>query len=410
MSPRWRQWLMVFGFFVVGALAYRPAFNAFFLADDFFFLSYVREQGLKAAWTCFPRDFLRPMVMGSFWWDSTLWGLNGWGFHLTNVLFHTLNALLVASLAEFWLKQNGWDSLRAQWLAPLAGLIFLVHPSHTEAVSWISGRSDVLAVFWGLSSLLAYLRWRSSGRRLWLPGAWCLFGLALLSKESMITLPLIILLLERFSPNPPSSNIRRWTPAAGYIAVVLLYGAARWAVLGAIIGGYGESIHMRFDRPFWIRNLLFYTTRTVLPVGEWRIHESVLFYGKIILWMTASLGIVQLLFRRRAKDGDSIRRLFLPEWFWMLAGMYLFSLLPVINLGVHLGTSLGERFIYWPSVFAVLLIVCLCDVLLRRRQWGALGVLTAIILIYTATLYRANWIWQEAGQISRQLLVDIQEY
>jgi len=117
------------------------------------------------------RGLYRPITVLTYWIGPRLFGPNPFGFHLENLLWHTATALLLLVL------------LRGLWPAePLmafgAAALFAVHPVHTEAVSYISGRSDVLAAFWGLLAFWAHRRadregspaslWRAAALAAWL--------------------------------------------------------------------------------------------------------------------------------------------------------------------------------------------------------------------------------------------------
>ncbi len=96
--------------------------------------------------------YYRPVLAISMMLDYVLWQ-EASGFHLTNILFHVCNTLLVFFLS--------WKLIRVQaWRVPLsflAALLFAVHPIHTEAVDWISARTDLLATFFSLSAFLSYI-------------------------------------------------------------------------------------------------------------------------------------------------------------------------------------------------------------------------------------------------------------
>ncbi len=90
--------------------------------------------------------------------DYKIWGLDPFGYHLTNLLLHLINTLLVFCLVRRLAHQ----------LMPalIAALLFGVHPIHVESVAWISERKDVLSTLFFLSALLFYLRYRAGQRSL----------------------------------------------------------------------------------------------------------------------------------------------------------------------------------------------------------------------------------------------------
>ncbi len=120
--------------------------------------------------------------------DYSLWELDPFGYHLTNLLLHLINTLLVFCLVR----------RLAHRLLPalIAALLFGVHPMHVESVAWISERKDVLSTLFFLTALLSYLRYRTSQKTLFYLLALACFVLALLSKQIAITLPVVLVLCD----------------------------------------------------------------------------------------------------------------------------------------------------------------------------------------------------------------------
>src|SRR6185295_9344279 len=130
-----------------------------------------------------------PLHLLSYMVDYSLWGLNPTGYHLQSIILHALNAVLALLVVR--------RMLGSPVVAFLAALLFAVHPSHVEAVAWISIRKDLLSTLFALLTLSFYLRtWGATSIR-W--GSYAAsvvcFTLGLLSKVSIVTLPLFLLLL-----------------------------------------------------------------------------------------------------------------------------------------------------------------------------------------------------------------------
>jgi len=158
--PRFRKNEWIFCLFLVLAVivAYQPAWHAGFVWDD---NKYVTDNGtlrslhgLRLIWLV-PGATVQyyPLTLTTFWLEYHLWGLHPLGYHLVNVLLHSLNAIL------FWmiLRRLG---VPGAWLA--AG-IFALHPVCVESVMWITERKNTLSGLFFLGSLLAALKF-------WLPG------------------------------------------------------------------------------------------------------------------------------------------------------------------------------------------------------------------------------------------------
>jgi Dolichyl-phosphate-mannose-protein mannosyltransferase len=165
----------------ISVAAYSFSFRTGFNADDFFILARVKAQVLAHPIEYFRMgffEFYRPLVFLSHALDWRVWGLNAFGFHLTNVLLHAVNTVLVFLLGRRLLTRPG---------ATAAALLFALHPGSHEAVHWIAARFDLMATCFTLVALLLVTQARSIVRA----GGFLAFGLALLSKESAVSLLVI---------------------------------------------------------------------------------------------------------------------------------------------------------------------------------------------------------------------------
>ena len=127
----------------------------------------------------------RPLQMLSYSLDYSVWKLDVFGYHLTNILLHLLSALLVYWLISLLFSKPS--------LSFLTSILFVAHPVHTEAVSYISGRSDTLCAIFMLLCLVYYIKEGSLGNgmvSLLIP---LTYVLALLSKEYALITPALLL-------------------------------------------------------------------------------------------------------------------------------------------------------------------------------------------------------------------------
>ncbi|MEI6435641.1 MAG: hypothetical protein WCP32_12405 [Bacteroidota bacterium] len=118
-------------------------------------------------------------------------GLSPASYHITNLVFHGVNAVLVF-IFVFILSR------RRMLPAVISGLLFAVHPLHVESVAWVSERKDVLYTFFFLAGVIAYLKYRED-EKIWKLGvALLLFIFSCLSKAMAVSFPLILLLVDYF--------------------------------------------------------------------------------------------------------------------------------------------------------------------------------------------------------------------
>src|SRR5438874_7245839 len=148
----------------------------------------VTLDGLAWAFTTFYYGYWHPLTWIAHMIDSQLFGMFAGGHLLVNALFHVADTLLI-----FWFLLG---TTRARWSSALVAGLFALHPLHVESVAWACELKSTLSTFFGLLSLIAYVRYAEapSIRRY----AWVAIMLAfgLLAKPMLVTWPFVMLLLD----------------------------------------------------------------------------------------------------------------------------------------------------------------------------------------------------------------------
>jgi hypothetical protein len=163
MRPVRSPQFYLLGLFLLAAfVAFSININSYFLSDDFVQIGKVLHRDFSVSWGQEHGGFFRPLFILSYVIDGRIWGARPFGYHVTNVILHGLNAFLVFQLAAKLLQRFAPTSSGGTGVAIAAAALFLLHPSHTEAVTWISGRADLIATFFVLASLLAYLAYTNN--------------------------------------------------------------------------------------------------------------------------------------------------------------------------------------------------------------------------------------------------------
>lgn len=187
LSDKWLSLVAGSAIFLITLGIYVPATRCGFVWDDDQLLTanpLIRApDGLCRIWfTSDPPDYF-PLVSTAFWVEWRIWGMNPAGYHLINILLHAAASILLWRVLKRLAIPGAW----------LTGLIFAVHPVNVESVAWIAQLKNTLPMVFYLLTVLAYLQFEDTDRRRWYAIAIGLFLLALLSKTSVVMLPVVLL-------------------------------------------------------------------------------------------------------------------------------------------------------------------------------------------------------------------------
>ncbi|MFN8011686.1 MAG: tetratricopeptide repeat protein [Holophagaceae bacterium] len=174
-------------------LAFGPGLAGTWQFDDFnVIVDNPAVHGLRA-WTSSPGR-IRPLLALSY---AANWSLDPRpaGFLVVNLALHVLNAGLAFALMRRVCAASGLEGAAAARLAFSAALLWALHPVHTEAVSYVCGRSVSLSATFVLASLLAFLRSREAPGTAWRAASWLAFVAAVLARETALVLPAAVVLL-----------------------------------------------------------------------------------------------------------------------------------------------------------------------------------------------------------------------
>ena len=320
-----------------------------------------------------------PLTWLSHMADCELYGLRPAGHHITNLLLHILNTLLL-----FWVFRKMTGSV---WPSAFVAAVFAIHPLHVESVAWVAERKDVLSTLFWLGTMIAYVRYteRSSMGNSVLVAL--LFGLGLMAKPMLVTLPFVLLLLDywplrRFD----TFSIRRlvgekiplFVLAAGSSVITFLVQQKG----GAVIELENISVASRLGNALvsyvgYIGKMIYPSGLAVLypypaeGVGSWRPLVAV-----------ALLAGLTLFFIRLAAK----QRYVLVGWLW-----YLITLVPVIGIVQVGGQAMADRYTYIPSIGIFVVVAWgLGDLLSRWKYKRAVLSIFALIAILLATLATRN--------------------
>lgn len=347
----------------------------------------------------------RPIVTFSYFLDYAIYGRDPWGYHLTNILLHAANGVLIYIFLTLLSTHSNAKEYERGVLQRLStpsliiSLLFLFNPILTEAVNAIAFREDLLVFFFFLATLNIYLSLRlgfktQATSSYILYAISCLFYfLALLSKEMAITLPLIIYCYEWVYADKGSrylSVFNRYSIC--YIAVTIAYIYIRFYHFhgpveeGAISWGLIEIIS---TIPWLLFSYLKQTLFPVLLSLEYQIKPLGSFFSLLSL---GPLLIIMLLlattFLMRAKS-----RL---KAFGVL--FFFITLIPVYNI-IHIANPFAERYLYLPTLGLTIAAGSGISHLLKI-QTSKINLIVIVLLIFILSIYsmaviKRNRIWKD---------------
>jgi protein O-mannosyl-transferase len=337
-----------------------------------------------------------PLTILSHMGDCQLYGLNPWGHHLTNVLLHAANTVLLFLVLR---RMTG-----AVWRSAVLAALFGLHPLRVESVAWVAERKDVLSALFWMLTMLMYARYveqskvQSPKSKVAYVLALVFFACGLMSKPMLVTVPFVLLLLDywplnRFELSTQNSRLKTLLPlvweklpffvlAAVCSVITLLVQEGAGAVvtelpLGARVANALVSYVRYVGKMFWPENLsVFYPHPRQWPA--WQVTASVAL-------LLAIFGAVILLARRRPYLGVG--------WLWFCG-----TLVPVIGL-VQVGNqSMADRYSYVPSVGLCIMLVWGVHELFARWRYRTvtLSVLAlGVTLLCLALTHRQIGWWKD---------------
>jgi len=370
-------------FFLVMAVFY-PSFHNDFVNLDAHFYVYNNVQvqkgltwnGVLWAFQTGCANNWHPLTWLSLMLDVQLFGTGPAGLHLTSVILHAVNTVLLFLLLRRLTGRSPGENAGAPsppastlWPSAFVAVVFAIHPLRVESVAWVSERKDVLSGLFFMLTLGAYLRYArekpAPGSRRWSPAyflALLFFALGLMSKPMLVTVPFVLLLLDywplrRFEVSTPRRLALEKAPflalsVASCVATVL---AQRTVIKPMIV----FPLLLRFGNA-----LISYVTYLVQLVWPENLAAFYPYRHDMPVWQFVGAGVLLLSITALAVLAARRFPCFLVGWLW-----YLGMLVPVIGL-VQVGDqSHADRYTYLPQIGLYLVIVWAIRDLTRSWRW-----------------------------------------
>jgi tetratricopeptide (TPR) repeat protein len=346
--------------------------------------------------------YYRPLVYISWVTDNGFWGVSPFGYHLSNIVFHSLSVVLFYMFVVLALKEFG--IVRNETAAFLSALFFAFHPMHVESVSWVAGRSDVLcALFLFLAFIFHILSYRS---------AWFLtltglsFLLSLFSKEVAIVFPVLALAFDLMN-----RRLFAWRSVpryAVYTGVALLYLYLRglaFEIPEVNQGVVSEGVKQAADSGEHISRIPLYLELTKILLSSYLVYMNKLILPfsfnpfitavpREISYIVSSLVLLTVLGVLSFISIKKREKVTAFGIFWILVTLAPSTFIAIVSVSP---TPLAERYLYVPSAGFCLLIGYWIAEAARRAHfktvaWG-LGFLLTVMYVIVA--YKGQGVWRE---------------
>ncbi|MBT4120324.1 MAG: tetratricopeptide repeat protein [Candidatus Peribacter sp.] len=345
-----------------GLLIYEnPAIRGFSLAN------------LKTIFTTYDPELYIPLTLLSYQFDFLLSGTNPAWYHFHSLILHILNATLVVWVLKS-LTKNIWVSL-------LTGVLFLIHPLHTEAIAWASGRKDLLSTLFFLLSTGFYL---TKKKRMSLAA----FTLGLLAKVTIVTLPITLLLIDYYKGEGINKDtVKNKIPyfvLALLFAVIAYFGKSQMLqteTLVQIIAMAGKST------AFYLEKLLWPTQLSVL----YPYHHTIVFSSPDFLIPFIGVSIIGIL---------AILSMRYTKIIACCLGFFAVTLAPSLPNFAKAGTYYiaSDRYAYIPSIgFLLLLSLGIYAVSQNQRlQKVSIGIVGGLLVFFSYTASVQSLVWKNS--------------
>lgn len=392
-----------------------PALGHDFVWDDHINLT-LSSQYRGLSWshlrwmvTTFYMGHYQPLSWMTLGWDHHLWGMNPFGYHLTNLLLHAANAALFYYLVLMLLRlaprssTTSFTETAARYCAAAAALVFAIHPLRVESVVWISERRDVLSGFFYLATLVAYLRMQASPpasppRRAWYAASVGFLVLSLLSKAWGMTLPFVLLALDLYplrrqasTPKQRRALLREKVPYA--------VAAATAALLALLAQNQGAEMMTLEEHGPVVRlaqavyGLCFYLVKTVAPFRLSPLYPLPAHFDPTAAVYAASgiavitITILTIVGRKR--------------WPWLLVSWFSYAVIlaPVLGIAQTGPQIAADRYTYLSCLpWAVLAGAVLYRLRRGREQLVAAAAICGLAILCLLTVKQTQ-VWRDSATL-----------
>jgi tetratricopeptide (TPR) repeat protein len=336
-----------------------------------------------------------PLTWLSLMLDHQVYGLNLGGYHLTNVLLHAATAILLFLVLR---RMTGF-----LWRSAFVAAVFAIHPLRVESVAWLAERKDVLSAFFFMLTLGAYVGYVRRPPSMIRYGAVVLcFALGLLSKNMLVTMPFVLLLLDywplnRLSAFCPQILLRRVAEKIPLFVLTAGSCVATFLVPEKLPSSLRLPIGLRMENA--VVSYVIYLWQMIYPSGLACLYPNPT--NDLPLWQVAGAAGLLLALSGAAWTLRRTHPWLVVGWFW-----YLGMMVPVIGMVQISYYTHADRYTYLPQIGLYLAIVWTARDLTiswrNGRQILGVGALSVIVALMVCTWKQTSYwrtdeiLWERA--------------
>jgi hypothetical protein len=335
-------------------------------------------------------SYYRPIIELSYRLDYLVWFTSASGWHLTNVVLHAMNTGLVYLLARALFANVTGESEMAAFCS---ALLYGINPLTTEAVCWVSGRSELILAFFMFFSFYLYLLFRRKRQYLYLLLSGLLYFCAALTKETALTLPLVVIALEYILTRENLwEEKRQYLPAVGYFLLLtavyfLLFRRAGVDTAGMHIGVGASGLRpapVSENILVFFASLGYYVRKILFPYPLNFAIDSI----NLVLYAALGLGVLVLF---------TLRVRLLPPVFGFFAAWMLIIIAPAVAAAVlHLPlVQWAERYLYVPLAGFSMALGLLFTLLNNRHRYAAVFMVVLLTGLFWAITLHRTYVWAD---------------
>lgn len=342
-------------------------------------------QTIKWAFTSGYAANWHPITWLSHTLDYKLFGLNPAGYHLTNLLLHIANTLLLLAVLN--------ATTSRLWPSVFVAALFALHPLHVESVAWVAERKDVLSTFFTLLTMVAYLCYTTQPNARLYSLTLILFTLGLMSKPMLVTLPFVLLLFDYWPLNRLEINNGKQVYRRFFEKIPFFILSAISSIVTSIVQQHAmtdiETFPLRWRTANAVVSYIRYIEKMFVPRKLAVLYPLAGNLPKIWLIVAAVifLLVVSILIIRFSPR----HRYLLVGWLWFIG-----TLAPVIGL-VQVGMQqMADRYTYVPLIGLFILVTWLvADIFSSRKFFLTIAALVVLTSLSICTILQVRY-WRNS--------------